>query len=337
MADISCDILVVGAGVLGLSVAVELMARGQDVWVVDPGTGNASSVAAGMIAPGFETLLDGGDAMRGALLREAAALWPDFADRLGIMLDRTPAEWRGPDPDGVEARLKALAFATERRPDGVAVPGDVRIDAGVSMATLVDVLQGRLLRAEARAVDRFDGGWRIRTSAGDIEATQVVLATGAAGSLAGLSATAEALVGAIRPIKGQIGWTAEVLTDRVLRGPQGYVAPGGGGTLIGATMAEGARDLAVDPAASERLLAMAKALSARALQGPVAWRVGVRGATADGLPLAGAIGDGLHVALAPRRNGWLLAPRVARVVAEGIEGGVTDPAFDPQRVMRPAG
>ncbi|AQR63405.1 hypothetical protein BZG35_07095 [Brevundimonas sp. LM2] len=329
--------MVVGAGVLGLSVAVELMARGRDVWVVDPGAGNASAVAAGMIAPGFETLLDGGDAARGALLRQAAALWPDFAARTRIGLDLTAAEWRGPDPDGVESRLRALGFATERRPQGVAVPADIRIDAGASMAILIDALRGRILRAEAQAVDPVDAGWRIRTSTGDIGTRQVVLAMGAAMSLAGLPDAARTLIGAIRPIKGQIGWTTERLTDRVLRGPQGYVAPGGGGTLIGATMAEGARDLAVDPAASERLLAMAQGLTGRSLQGPVEWRVGVRGATADGLPLAGALGGGLHVALAPRRNGWLLAPRVARAVVEGIEGGVPDAAFDPRRLMRPAG
>ena len=50
-------------------------------------------------------------------------------------------------------------------------------------------------------------------------------------------------------------------------------------------------------------------------------RVGVRGATADGLPLAGPAGSaGLHLALAPRRNGWLMGPLVARIVADGIEG-----------------
>ena len=50
-------------------------------------------------------------------------------------------------------------------------------------------------------------------------------------------------------------------------------------------------------------------------------RVGIRGATDDGLPLAGPSGEpGLHLALAPRRNGWLMGPLVARVTADGIEG-----------------
>ncbi|HAJ04051.1 MAG TPA: FAD-dependent oxidoreductase, partial [Brevundimonas sp.] len=54
----SCDIAVIGAGVLGLSVAADLRARGRNVCVIDPGGANASSVAAGMIAPAMESLLD---------------------------------------------------------------------------------------------------------------------------------------------------------------------------------------------------------------------------------------------------------------------------------------
>ena len=49
------DILIIGAGVLGLATAAELSRRGRAVTVVDPGDPNASSVAAGMFAPAFES------------------------------------------------------------------------------------------------------------------------------------------------------------------------------------------------------------------------------------------------------------------------------------------
>ena len=66
------------------------------------------------------------------------------------------------------------------------------------------------------------------------------------------------------------------------------------------------------------------------------WRAGVRGATADGLPMAGAAPgeDGLFMALAPRRNGWLLGPLVGAVVADAIEGRAASMearALDPGR------
>ena len=51
--------------------------------------------------------------------------------------------------------------------------------------------------------------------------------------------------------------------------------------------------------------------------------------------MAGPTGaPGLAVALAPRRNGWMLGPLVARIVADGIEGRALGPhaaALDPLR------
>ncbi len=56
--------------------------------------------------------------------------------------------------------------------------------------------------------------------------------------------------------------------------------------------------------------------------------VGVRGASADGWPYAGLLRPGLAVALAPRRNGWLLAPLIAGLVAEALQGNDPDPSLD---------
>jgi glycine oxidase len=62
---------------------------------------------------------------------------------------------------------------------------------------------------------------------------------------------------------------------------------------------------------------------------------GVRGAAPDGLPIAGALPvPGLFAATAPRRNGWLLAPMVAEVVAAAIAGetdALAGNAFRPDR------
>jgi glycine oxidase len=66
-------------------------------------------------------------------------------------------------------------------------------------------------------------------------------------------------------------------------------------------------------------------------------RAGVRGASPDGLPLVGAAGaPGVHLALAPRRNGWLLAPLVAKSVAAALLGGddPTGGALRPDRFLR---
>lgn len=338
MADISCDIVVVGAGVLGLSVAAELTARGHDIRVVDPGLSNASSVAAGMIAPAFESLLDGADAARARLLRDAAALWPAFAARTGLRLDETPAEWRGPDAAEVAEQLAALGFEVEA--GSVSAATDIRLDAGQSLQALNNGLAAPVVMQQARSVERMSDGWRVETAAGAMRAAQVVIATGAATALPGLSGQVSAIIDGIQPIAGQIGRVAESLTDRVLRGRGGYVAPVEGGALIGATMVFDSRDSTPDPAASARLGEVARRMLGRAAPVEIEWRGGVRGATADGLPLAGPVGAGLHLALAPRRNGWLLGPLVGRIVADGIEGrprGAHAAALDPLRFSPRAG
>lgn len=333
MADISCDIVVVGAGVLGLCVATELTARGRDVRVIDPGLPNASSIAAGMIAPAFESLLDGVDGERAALLREAADLWPAFASRSGLTLDAAAAEWRG-DAAATEAGLTALGFSVERVNGGLRAPQDIRIDAASALADLAAALTTPILVAEARSAQALSKGWRVMTTDAPIIARQLVIATGASGALAGLPNRAEAAISGVRPIAGQIGRVSHPLTDHVLRSTGGYVVPGGEGALIGATMVPDSRDPTPDPVASERLRRAAQTLLNEPLDGPIDWRGAVRGATPDGLPLGGPVGDDLHLALAPRRNGWLLGPLVARVVADGIEGRPRGPhaaALDPLR------
>ncbi len=341
MAVISCDIVVVGAGVLGLCVAVELTARGHDVRVVDPGGANASSVAAGMIAPAFESLLDNADAERAGLLRDAAALWPPFARRFDIALEKTPAEWRGGDGADVAARLEALDFPVERIGDRVRAPSDGRIDPEPALTKLFAALSHRVINDEAVAVERIGTRWRVETTAGAIDAREVVVASGAARALTGLPANVAALIDGIVPIAGQIGRSADAVAVGVLRGPDGYVIGGDGGLTIGATMVFGSRDLAPDPSASRRLVSAGEGLLGRALALPFEWRAGVRGATADGLPMAGPTGTpGLHLALAPRRNGWLLGPLVGATVANGIEGrprGAHAAALDPVRFSPRAG
>jgi len=63
--------------------------------------------------------------------------------------------------------------------------------------------------------------------------------------------------------------------------------------------------------------------------------VGVRAATPDGLPIVGlSKTQKVILVTGARRNGWLLAPLVAQVVAACVTGGEAGPyarRFDPGR------
>ncbi|QTC92053.1 FAD-binding oxidoreductase [Brevundimonas goettingensis] len=205
---LSTDILVLGAGVLGLCTAVELTRRGRQVVVLDPGGGNASSVAAGMIAPAIESFVDGASPDHARLLREAGRLWADYA---GIRLKPAPAIWRGADGERTVATLRALGFEASLDGQGqVHAADDVQVDPVAALAQLRALLEAPVVEGAARSISRIETGWAVETDAGRIVATTVVLATGAAEPLTGLPESVAGLVRQIAPIRVPAALTVHV-------------------------------------------------------------------------------------------------------------------------------
>lgn len=319
--------MIVGAGVFGLAVATSLTRRGARPVVIDPAPDqNASSVAAGMISPALEAALEGADKQRADLYRLAAEVWPAFSDSAGIELRATGAEWRGP-ADEMSEKLGMLGFEHRRSPAGVEIPGEALVDAPDAlkrMRKLVLEHGGAILEGRAKAVDRRREGFVVRVDEQSLAADVVVLAAGWA--CADIPTPLAALLPSVlSPIRGQLqllrGSGASAVR-RIIRGPAAYVAPVSGGAVVGATMEPGRTDLDADPGTALRLLEAAIALAPELGEPELAdARVGIRGASPDGLPLVGATAtDGLFTALAPRRNGWLLGAWAGTLVAAKIAG-----------------
>jgi len=333
--ETSFDALIIGAGALGLCAAAELRRRGRRVAVIDPGGVNASAVAAGMIAPAMECAIDDLSPEAAGVLRRARDLWPAFAEATGVRLYGDVAEWRGGNVAELAARMAALGF--QHQYDAASARLTTHEDAKVDPPQALAVLALGLMAVEARAqsVSRDGPGWRVETTAGAVRAEHLILATGADPAVDGLPPEAQAAVACITPIRGQIGLVKEKLVDHVVRGPGAYVAPMGEGAVIGATMEPGDRSVIPDAARCEAMLAAAWAVLDEAPRPlSIDWRAGVRGATPDGLPMAGRVAQGLHVALGPRRNGWLLGPLIGAVVADATEGRpVAEPTLHPSRFL----
>jgi glycine oxidase len=328
-------VIVIGAGVLGLCTGAELAARGHAVTVIDPGGANASSIAAGMIAPALESLLEDVTAERAALLKRARDVWPGFAEAHGLTLLREGADWRGPDPEAASARLLERGFEAHLTPIGLTTPEDWRIEVAAALKALARTPGLTVVRGQVARLTGDARRWRVDANDGRVWfSPSVVLATGAGEPVAGLPDSIASVVRAITPIRGQLTFVATPTPPRVVRGSGVYAAPSEAGVVIGATMEPGRRDLEPDPDEATRQVAAGLALLGVTAE-PGLTRVGIRGATSDGLPLAGSSGEpGLHLALAPRRNGWLMGPLVARITADGIEGRppVADAAaLDPLR------
>ena len=296
-----------GAGVFGLSIALELARRGARVAVYDPNPGaSASSIAAGMLAPALEAALDPLAHRRFALLKEARDLWPSFAEGLGVSLHRDGALFRASEDrlGRVATRLTAEGAAFELREGAIFTPEDWRIEPRATLAAMRRRLieLGGALRAEP--IQRAPGG-EVAVLACGYQAFDL------APELAVLS-----------PVRGQLlRFAGGPRSGPVLRGSKGYLAPNSDGAVVGATMDEGRDDMAEDPASTAQLLTAAEELSPGLATIAFKAEVGVRAAAPDGLPIVGpSIVDGVWVAAGARRNGWLLGPLVARVIAEGLAG-----------------
>jgi glycine oxidase len=156
----------------------------------------------------------------------------------------------------------------------------------------------------------------------------------AAGSWSGHLALPDPAVHDVRPVRGQLirlSWHGHALAH-VIWGPDCYVVPWLDGTvLVGATMEEVGFDERTTAAGVRDLLDAVCELI------PEAWRasflearVGLRPATTDGLPIIGRSTQIEHVFYATGhfRNGILLAPLTAQLVADLVLEGRTDPALD---------
>lgn len=367
----SADVIVVGAGVVGASIAFELAALGRRVLVADmrqPGAG-ASQASAGILAPWIEGHHSEG--LRTLGLR-SLGLYEDFLARVthraGLAVEfRHPgtleiamgdadverltqsatmladlgvaSEWMdGPRARVIEPSLSAHAVGALRIPSHaiVNVPAFTAAAASAARAAGATFVDGL-------AVTGLDAGGQgviVRSTQGDLTAPHVVLASG---SWSAALAPDGALPAPVRPVRGQLLHlrTPPGALRHVVWGAHVYLVPWSDGTIyVGATSEEVGFDERTTAAGIAGLLAATAALTPGLAQATfVEARAGLRPGTADTLPFIGpsAALPGLIYACGHFRNGALLAPLTAALVAQAVAGDVSDPAFslvNPSRAGR---
>lgn len=333
-------ITVAGAGALGLTTALALADAGAQVAVYDrsPEAPNASAVAAGMLAPVFEAVLDAETRSHFDLLLAARDLWPGLEARIGIIVDRAGAMAVGDAAflGAVDAGVRKLGHRptelSRRAMEGLA-PGlspvwtqglltreDWRIDAAAALSALRRACEALGVVFHNRDADGFEGAERL------------VIATGMDRDLSVIAP----LLTKLTPIKGHILRTGGPAYEGVVvRGEGAYVTGAPGGLTLGATMQAGADDLAVEAEQVAALLQAGARLFPAVKTARVTAQTGVRAATPDGLPMVGrGQHPGVLLAVGARRNGWLLAPLVAKIIAACVTEGELGPyaaRLDPGR------
>ncbi|GGN57487.1 glycine oxidase ThiO [Actinoplanes lobatus] len=332
-------VAVVGGGIIGLAIAAELLDRGADVTVHDPspeGSDGAWHVAAGMLAPGGESAFEYPYLTR--LLEASGELWPSFAGRLGdVGYDEAGTlsvaltaddvadcarEWKHQKLarlSGSQLREREPALSPRVRA-GAFAPSEIQVDPRKVVGALRHVLKGRII---ARQISDLS----------EIESDVTVVAAGCGtATLTGLP---------IRPVKGQVlrlrgepGLLRHVIHGAA-DGRHVYLVPRADGeVVVGATQEERADRQITAGGVHDLLRAALDLVPGLAEHEITEWTVGHRPGSPDNAPLLGHLDDRTVVAAGHHRNGILLAPITARLIADLVLTGSADPlleAFAPGR------
>jgi glycine oxidase len=362
------DVIVVGGGVIGLTTAWELVRRGHAVDVVERGVPGreASWAGAGMLAPLAEARRTGAfldlslasferHPAFAAALAEASGIQPEYrtAGKLLVACDDaqlqalqehlgTWAERFGVERlTGEEARRLEPALSPDVR-DAFFIARDHQVDnRRLTRALWVAAARAgaRVLHGNGAAAVLTEGsrvaGVRLQDGE-ELRARWVVVAAGAwSGQLDGLPRPVPT-----HPVRGQIANLFLVpppLTRSVVTPDCYIVARADGRILIGSTMEHAGFRAHPTAAGIARLLAGALAAVPSLADAPLAgaW-AGLRPGTPDELPILGPDPEveGLVYATGHFRNGILLAPITAEIVADVIAGRTPSQPLAPFRPER---
>lgn len=335
-------VAVVGGGLIGLAVAWRCLQRGLDVTVYDADEGKASTVAAGMLAPASE--VHAGEEELQRLLDASGRRWPEFAAELAkatgidvgyrdegtLLVALTGDDLREVRRlCGVYERagqpVYPLSAQQLREREPLLAPG-VRGGAHAPQDRQVD--PRRVLAALRTAVgDRVVPAKVTELSGVDADVTVVAAGTGTA-ALTGLP---------VRPVKGQtIRLSAPAPPLRhVIRGyarsrPVYLVPRRDGELVVGATEEERGFDTSATVGALLDLLRPAAELLPEVVEYPVREiAVGLRPGTPDNAPILGSLHAGVVVATGHYRNGVLLTPVTADLIADLVATGTPPPQVKP--------
>lgn len=359
----SRDLMVVGGGVIGCSIAWAAARQGSRVTVVERGNiGNGASWAAGgMLAPLAES--DGATPFL-QLCRYSAKLYPDFVAELqsavGIDVEyRTEGtlylSLREEDDEELETRFRwqsQSGLNVERLAAKDALRLESSLNPAVRWALFYpedrQVNNRRLVTAVHQAAAAAGVVFRVnsnveeivfegtppdlcvrglRVDGDNLKAGKVIIAAGAWSSRIGGSTATGVL-----PVRGQMISVRNLAPPvrHVIYSPRAYLVPRlDGGLIAGSTVEEAGFDCSNTPGGISSITTnVSEMLPEFATQPIIETWAGLRPRAADRLPVIGPdpLAGGLFHATGHYRNGILLAPVTARIIVDLLAG--VEPAID---------
>ncbi len=360
------EVLIIGGGVIGLSIARELHKKGvRRITLVEKDVcgEEASWAAAGMLGPQAE-------ANEGGVFFDMTVasrdLYPDFAAELldetgiGVELDLSGTlylaftdedvaevheRFRWQRKAGLEVEHLSAEAARQAEPfispdirGALFFPNDWQVENRKLLKALRRYAETNGIQIiENTQVSRMivDNGRVTGAETNDriILADSTVLATGAWTSLIKLGDSEMPFK--IEPVRGQMiaFQTTKRLFQRVVYSRRGYIVPRADGRILAGSTSENVGfDKSSTDSATSHLREMANEIAPSVAGLEIADRwAGLRPhAFFDGLPILGTLDgiDGLFVATAHYRNGILLAPLTAKLATDSLVGGKDSEYFE---------
>ena len=334
------DVLIVGGGIIGLSLSIALRKRGASVLIVERGEPGreASHAAGGMLVDcPLETRAE-----LQPLASASAGMYPEFAYELEAE-SRMKVDLRDqgaivfPPEEHVRAWEKvssayALPVPLSELEPALGAPNRAAFYLKERSVDPRALTAAALKAAKNRGIDFSSGDavTSVNLADGRVTGVTTVKTTFHAGKVVNCAGAWSGQIGPhafpTRPVKGQmlcLASPSRELLKHVIRSPEVYLIPRSDGRILaGATVEEAGFDKRTDPAIMQRFHRAAIALipelrNARILED---W-AGLRPGTPDALPVLGATSTpGFYVATGHFRDGILLAPITAEVMADVITG-----------------
>jgi glycine oxidase len=357
------DVVIVGGGVIGCSIAYHLASAGASVTLFERNevAGEASGAAAGMLAPLSESPRPGPFV---ELCLASLRLFPTLADALreetGIDIEYLPSgilrvaltedeerelrhrlEWQrslGLPLEWVDSEaLRRLEPRLTPARGALYSPQEHQVSAGRLTQALAQAAarRGVVFEQGVAVTGLLTHGRQVtglRTSSGKVSAGRVVLA---AGSWTGAFARRLGVPLPVRPVRGQmLAYADSAQTLRhIVWGEAAYLVPKANGFLfVGATVEDVGFRSATTVRGQRGLQRGARGLVPSLAHSEIAsfW-AGLRPGSPDGLPILGPVPgwDGLTVASGHFRNGILLSPITGRLMAQLLTEGRTEVSLAP--------